>query len=285
MENVTTTTVNIITETFRRQLISKFAAATTQRELDAMASRFLKPLLDLYEEVQTSAEEKGFRVHDPEIEVLRDCLNECKGMFEPVVTAKLIRKTARERALDNAKAQETPKKPVVVRKQPLKPHPRKMIRLIIAGGRDYELTTEDQIYLESLIPRITCVVSGGARGADKAGERFAKHFGLPLQVFPAEWDKYGKSAGYRRNEQMAEFADAAIVFPGGKGSHHMHEIAVRKGLEIIPTPALLRSCDEYEVVRELHAEAELDREARFEEAWEKHQEDMLSGFGLHDDMP
>lgn len=251
MENVTTTTVNIITETFRRQLISKFAAATKPRELDAMASQFLKPLLDLYEEVQTSAEEKGFRVHDPEIEVLCDCFNECKGMFEPVVVEKPISETPIAQAFNNAmkqaKAQETHKKPVTVRKQPLKPQPRKMIRLIIAGGRDYQLTEEDQIFLESLIPRITCVVSGGARGADAAGERFARHFGLPLQIFPAEWDKYGKSAGYRRNEQMAKFADAAVVFPGGKGSQHMIDIAVREGLELITTPAVERGCDEAEV--------------------------------------
>lgn len=217
-------------------------------------------------------------------------------LFKQTVTAKPIRKTARERALDNAKAQETPEKPVVVPKQPLKPQPRKMIRLIIAGGRDYELTTEDQIFLESLIPRITCVVSGGARGADRAGERFAKHFGLNLKVFKADWDKLGKSAGYRRNEQMAEFADAMVVFPGGKGSQHMVDIGTRMGLEHIVAPHHCNAADEIEDASEIAKEyggispdrvnqAELDREAQFEKAYEKHQEDMLGCFGLHDDMP
>jgi hypothetical protein len=104
------------------------------------------------------------------------------------------------------------------------------MRTIIAGGRDYQ-GTEDDIALLDALP-ITEVISGGARGADKFGEYYAKKRNLPLRIYPAEWDRYGKSAGYRRNVQMAEVAEAVVLFPGGKGTNHMFTIARERGLII-----------------------------------------------------
>lgn len=64
------------------------------------------------------------------------------------------------------------------------------------------------------------------------GERYAKENGIDLAIFPAEWDKYGKRAGYLRNEQMADHADSLIAFWDGKskGTKHMIDIAKRKKL-------------------------------------------------------
>jgi hypothetical protein len=56
------------------------------------------------------------------------------------------------------------------------------------------------------------IISGGARGADRLGERYAKERGITLKIMPADWQTYGKSAGYRRNAQMAEYATHAIIF-------------------------------------------------------------------------
>ena len=52
------------------------------------------------------------------------------------------------------------------------------------------------------------------------------------QIYPAQWDKYGKRAGYRRNEQMAEVADGLIAFWDGqsKGTKHMIDIMTEKNL-------------------------------------------------------
>lgn len=71
------------------------------------------------------------------------------------------------------------------------------------------------------------VVSGTARGADKLGEEWARAHKLKLFLFPADWEKFGKSAGYRRNEEMARFADAAVIFWDGhsRGSQHMINLA------------------------------------------------------------
>lgn len=95
------------------------------------------------------------------------------------------------------------------------------IRLVVAGCRnfnDYDLLSQeldkyiaDQNKNESLI-----IVSGCAEGADKLGEKYASEHDLPIERYPAKWDKYGKSAGPRRNEEMAKVADKVIVFWNGK---------------------------------------------------------------------
>lgn len=70
---------------------------------------------------------------------------------------------------------------------------------------------------------ITEVVSGKAIGFDTIGEDWAKSNDVPVKEFRADWDKYGKKAGPIRNEEMGDYADAAIVFWNGKskGSKHM----------------------------------------------------------------
>ena len=78
------------------------------------------------------------------------------------------------------------------------------------------------------------IISGTARGADQLGERYAQENGYNLLKFPADWDKYGKSAGYKRNEEMAKVADACVVFWDGqsRGSKHMIDIAQKYNLKI-----------------------------------------------------
>ena len=111
-----------------------------------------------------------------------------------------------------------------------------MFKLIIAGGRefsDFDLLTEKLNHYTSKLDDIE-IVSGTARGADKLGEDYAKLKNLKIATFPADWDKYGKGAGYRRNTEMAEYADSLIAFWDGKsrGTMHMINIARKKGLQV-----------------------------------------------------
>lgn len=62
------------------------------------------------------------------------------------------------------------------------------------------------------------VVSGGARGADAAGEVWARRQGCAVEVFPADWELYGRGAGPRRNGQMADHADALVALWDGVSS-------------------------------------------------------------------
>ncbi len=110
------------------------------------------------------------------------------------------------------------------------------MKIIIAGGRtfdDYDLLCQICDKTLSLQSEIE-IVSGTANGADKLGEKYASEKGYPIKQFPADWDKYGKSAGYKRNEEMAKYADALIAFWDGKsrGTKHMINLAKRYELKV-----------------------------------------------------
>jgi dissimilatory sulfite reductase (desulfoviridin) alpha/beta subunit len=110
-------------------------------------------------------------------------------------------------------------------------------KVIIAGSRgfsNYKLLREqcNKYLREKRKTSNIIIVSGHARGADTLGEKYAQDEGFALEIYPAQWKKLGKQAGYRRNEQMAEVADALIAFWDGesKGTKHMIDIMNNKGL-------------------------------------------------------
>lgn len=105
-------------------------------------------------------------------------------------------------------------------------------KLIIAGGRDYWPTQEESDALDDFSDLVDEVVSGHAEGVDAWGEAWAKRHGIPVKLFPAKWMTEGKIAGFKRNEQMASYADALAVFTGGRGTADMVERALIHGLEI-----------------------------------------------------
>lgn len=110
------------------------------------------------------------------------------------------------------------------------------MKIITAGSRDfndYELFKKEvsKIIYES---PDTVIVSGLARGADAMGVKYASDNNLEIKKFPADWDRYGKSAGYKRNEEMAAFADTCICFWDGKskGTNHMINLAKKYELKL-----------------------------------------------------
>jgi hypothetical protein len=108
------------------------------------------------------------------------------------------------------------------------------MKVIIAGSRDCEDYPSLLAAIRLSMFDITEVVSGHARGVDQMGERWAEEHGIPVKLFPAEWGKYGKSAGPKRNLQMAEYSDAAILLWDGmsRGTRSMRDIATSKGLTL-----------------------------------------------------
>jgi len=111
-----------------------------------------------------------------------------------------------------------------------------MFKLIVAGGRDFN----DYDLLESKLDKLLTnktdveIVCGKARGADSLGELYARNKGYGVAEFPADWNKYGKSAGYIRNKEMAEYADACVCFWDGisKGTGHMIDLAKEKNIDL-----------------------------------------------------
>jgi len=110
------------------------------------------------------------------------------------------------------------------------------VKVIIAGSRnfmDYKTLCNVCDYMLQNQNEIE-IVSGTAKGADELGERYAKDKGYGVKQFPADWDKYGKSAGYKRNEEMAKYADALIAFWDGhsKGTGHMIDLAKKHEIKV-----------------------------------------------------
>jgi len=108
------------------------------------------------------------------------------------------------------------------------------MKVIIAGSRN--ITNYDalcEMVLRSKLD-ITEVVSGGARGVDRMGEAWAGYYNIPIRIFPADWFRSGKAAGYIRNEEMANYADALIALWDGKsyGTANMINLAKKKDLPV-----------------------------------------------------
>lgn len=121
-------------------------------------------------------------------------------------------------------------------------------RMIIAGSRhfsNYDLLKQrvQEVLDQSGIKMYELeVVSGGANGADKLGERFAKEFGTKLKVLNANWDSRGYSAGHLRNMEMAIYASGSIesyciCFWDGKstGTKSMIQLAEKYGISLFIT--------------------------------------------------
>jgi hypothetical protein len=114
-----------------------------------------------------------------------------------------------------------------------------MFRVIVAGSRsftDYDLLREhmDKLLMFAAMKDNIQIVCGGARGADSLGEQYAKERGYDIAYFPADWDAHGKSAGYKRNAQMADNADALVAFWDGQspGTKSMIALALSRGLKV-----------------------------------------------------
>ena len=108
------------------------------------------------------------------------------------------------------------------------------MKVIVAGSRsiaDIKVVTQA---IEESGFEVDEVVSGTARGVDTIGEEWAKSKGIPVKKFPADWNGLGKRAGFVRNAEMADYADALVAVWDGKsrGTENMIEQAKKKGLKV-----------------------------------------------------
>ena len=114
-----------------------------------------------------------------------------------------------------------------------------MVKLIIAGGRNLQvgmgmINTWVWLVENKLDKAVSTLVCGMAAGIDSCGLAWAMNKNIPVERYPADWDKYGRAAGSIRNKQMAEVADALLLFWDGKsrGSANMLKEAEAAGLHV-----------------------------------------------------
>ena len=121
----------------------------------------------------------------------------------------------------------------------------------MCGGRDYAYRTHVYVALGELHRKrgITCVIHGDAGktdpdtgivlcGADRLAGEWARLFGIPVEPYPADWEKHGKKAGAIRNTEMLERSkpDGGVAFPGGTGTADMVRKMKKAGLRVWEPP-------------------------------------------------
>lgn len=101
------------------------------------------------------------------------------------------------------------------------------MRVIIAGSRGIEDYEQVVLAVNASGWKPDVVLSGAAAGVDQLGVRWALRHGVKVESYPAEWDKWGKSAGFKRNLLMASKAHALIAVWDGEsnGTRHMIRVA------------------------------------------------------------
>ena len=122
------------------------------------------------------------------------------------------------------------------------------MRVLICGGRNldsYEVWNWLERHLKSEIQHlrkpgqksvsVSCIIHGGARGADEGAASWGESEHAKVLCFPANWKKHGRSAGPIRNQQMIDSGkpDVCVAFPGGRGTADMVSRAASVGIPII----------------------------------------------------
>lgn len=102
------------------------------------------------------------------------------------------------------------------------------LKLAIVGSRtfnDYVLVRETLKDFE-----IEEIVSGGAKGADRLAERYARDFGFPTKIFLPDWEGQGKAAGFIRNKEIVDYSDGVIAFwdKKSKGTKNSIDLATQQ---------------------------------------------------------
>lgn len=111
----------------------------------------------------------------------------------------------------------------------------KEYKILVCGGRNFQNKNLLFKALSSLPFAVSCVINGGAKGADSLSTQWAIYEDIPYKEYPPDWKKYGKAAGPIRNSEMLQLEDIeyVVAFPGGKGTQDMIRKAKAAGILVI----------------------------------------------------
>jgi len=125
------------------------------------------------------------------------------------------------------------------------------MRLLICGDRDWNDQALIGKVIDSLKIRPSVIIEGGARGADKQAKFCAINRNIPFMEFKAQWNKYGKSAGPIRNQQMIEEGKPTDVIAfhddidNSKGTKHMVSLSRKAGIPTVVVSHCKAQKEEY----------------------------------------
>ena len=107
---------------------------------------------------------------------------------------------------------------------------------LICGGRDFTDADLFNSAMSDLISLRGCpnrIIHGAARGADMLADQWGKRMALNVIAMPADWARFGRSAGPRRNQAMLDHRpDFVVAFPGGHGTADMVRRARKADVDV-----------------------------------------------------
>ena len=114
------------------------------------------------------------------------------------------------------------------------------MKVLVCGSRTYKNALQLGSVLEGLnsIVEIEVIVEGEAKGADKMARWWAEGADVPVDPHPADWETFGKSAGYLRNVEMLNTdPDLVIAFfdkpeEESRGTAMMCKLAEDNGTDV-----------------------------------------------------
>lgn len=119
------------------------------------------------------------------------------------------------------------------------------MRLLVTGGRHYNDSCwmfEALDVVNARLGPIEVLIHGAAEGADQLASMWAMQRGVKVMAYPAQWAKYGPSAGPQRNAQMLDVGrpDYVLAVPGGRGTADMVRKAKAARVKVI-TPETIQA--------------------------------------------
>ena len=108
------------------------------------------------------------------------------------------------------------------------------MKIGIIGSRGFDNYELLKVIMNEYIDKVDVIVSGGAKGADKLGERWASENGKSCLLFLPEWNKYGKSAGFIRNKDIVKNSELVLAFWDGvsKGTQSSIDLCKKYGIPV-----------------------------------------------------
>jgi hypothetical protein len=117
-------------------------------------------------------------------------------------------------------------------------------RVLITGSR----TWTDAAVIRTALAKVwqwgpdTVLVTGACpRGADRLAEECWTHWGGTVERWPADWNRHGRAAGYRRNQDMVDASAVgclAFIRAHSRGATHCATAAEQAGI-----PTTIHRCD------------------------------------------
>ena len=121
------------------------------------------------------------------------------------------------------------------------------VQLVVAGTREYSNRDEIFARLDKYHQRCKdagtelIIIEGEARGPDLISRKWAETRGVPFRSYPADWDEYGKAAGFIRNEEMAKAGTHVLAFWDGQsnGTNDMIERGLKHQRRVLVIPVIV----------------------------------------------